>query len=132
MRRLTGITSDQENNVEKGKTTDVKNLTASTVTILSILSFCMWLTYVGTTERNAVLNRLINIENSIESLKNKGNLVTGGDLTLFCLRAQLINENWKCPIVDDKKGGIDRMDNMDATREVNKQQEAQNLTKPAK
>lgn len=79
---------------------DVKHLTVSLISMVSIIGFFMWLTYVGTNERAEMRNRLEAIEKNLISMHKElefNNAWKKDDHTLFCLRAQLINKGWVCP-----------------------------------
>lgn len=109
---------------------DVKHLTVSFVSMISIIGFFMWLTYVGTNERADMHSRLEVIEKNITSmsaqLKNTETW-SKNDHILFCLRSQLLNKGWLCPETDYnmKFGNLNQMNSSDLIQEIGKLEKEQ-------
>jgi Tfp pilus assembly protein PilE len=115
---------------------DVRTLTAPIITVISIIGFFMWLTYVGTSERADMRARIAVVESNQERFQNLekiilelkdivrdlqvnhkvGNNFSYTDYSIFCLKAQLMNGNWKCP--DLNGNSMNQLNDADITREL--------------
>lgn len=114
-------------NGTNNKSIDARSLTLPVITIISILGFVMWVTYVFTTEISAGRSRLTSIENTLIEVKSQIKLLgednsedkylTAHDITVFCLRAQLMNKDWRCPSID-KYNSLNRFNDTDIMREL--------------
>lgn len=110
---------------QKPKIVDIRNISLNTVTLVSIITFFIWLTFWGTNEWSRIgLNEqtlriikeeIILIKNELKELQrgkssDGSRYLTQGDLINFCLRAQLVNDNkWRCPSIkaNEVRGFID-------------------------
>lgn len=111
------------------KSIDARSLTLPVITIISILGFVMWVTYVFTTEIAAGRGRLTSIESTLIEVKSQikalgednseDKYLTAHDITVFCLRAQLMNKDWRCPSID-RYNSLNRFNDADILRELQK------------
>ena len=130
---------DEENHNQ----VDVNRLTAPVVTVIAIIGFFMWITYLGTAERGELRGRLTTLEQHIVEIKSdidalgkrdvSAGLISNNELSIFCLRAQLINKDWKCPSINHTYNNMNNFNEGDIVKEINRlQQGINNATVPDK
>jgi len=76
---------------EPNDTLDARNLHLPTLTIASVILFCVWITFVAMTEKSKFEARITHIENVL--LRD---LFTETDHRLWCLKTQIVNQGWVC------------------------------------
>jgi hypothetical protein len=120
--------SDHDHN-DESKTLDARNLTLPIITMISIIGFVIWATYMGTTvmlENRAELvdvkQALTEIKSEVQKLKIKedgpNREVTATDMAIFCLRAQIMNKEWRCPSVNHTYNSLNNLNNQDLILEI--------------
>jgi hypothetical protein len=116
-------------NDENQKAIDARALTLPIITMISIIGFVIWITYIGTQEITAGRNKLSSIENTLIELKDEIKNIksaskgpdrglTATDMAIFCLRAQILNKEWRCPSVNHSYDSLNQLNDSDILREI--------------
>jgi hypothetical protein len=115
------------------KPVDARALTLPIITMISIIGFFMWVTYIGTNQLSENKSKLTSIENTLVELKEEirnikssysnynsgpGKHLTPTDMAIFCLRAQIVNKDWRCPSVNHTYDTMNQMNDTDILREI--------------
>lgn len=85
---------------------DVRNISVPIAVIIAAISFAVWVTWEGAQVNTKIeklgenvyslTNTVDKIVEAIDPLK-RGTTWTAQDQTIWCLRTQISNPNWKCP-----------------------------------
>jgi len=84
--------------------------------ILGLLAFFCWITYVGVSTVARIDSREARLERMVEEIRtgdkrlrelveksiDRWESSLGKDRTIWCLRAQRLNPDWKCPKFDNR------------------------------
>lgn len=114
---------------DESKVLDARNLTLPIITMVSIIGFVIWITYVGTNLMSENRSRLITVENTLLELKteirnmkttSKGpdRALTITDMAIFCLRAQILNKDWRCPSVNHTYDSMNHLNDNELLLEI--------------
>ena len=134
------MTERNSNNSNRPSGIDARSLTLPVITIVSIIGFVMWVTYIGTSELAAGRSRLVGIENTLIVLNEKikalhsddtrKQYLTANDITVFCLRAQVLNKDWRCPSINHTYDNLNRLNHNEVLREIERLNRKDGETSP--
>lgn len=125
------MVSNHDHDHDEPKVIDARNLTLPIITMISIIGFVIWVTYIGTSEMSANKSKLVTIENTLLELKdeirnlktvNKGpdRGLTITDMAIFCLRAQILNKDWRCPSVNHSYDSMNHLNDNELLMEIDR------------
>ena len=125
---------DDHDHDENQSSFDIRKANIPVVMIFGIVGFFMWVTWVANNERNVLSNRLDSIESKLISMSEKikdlhlkepdyNAWISKYDFRLWCLEAQLMNPNFKCPAIQNVPGApgtLNKLNEGDILRELEK------------
>jgi hypothetical protein len=107
----------EDTDMDTDDSLDIRNLKVPLVTIVAIIGFFIWATWFGAGERGRLDNKIETLSQNVTTLadsvaklndyvhNSERNLRTDtwshSAHIIWCLKAQILNTNWKCPEAEE-------------------------------
>jgi len=135
------MVTNHSNHDDDPRSMDARNLTLPIITMISIIGFVIWVTYIGTTMMSENRAKLVTVENTLMELKeeirnmktlSKGpdRALTVTDMAIFCLRAQILNKDWRCPSVNHTYDSMNHLNDNELLMEIDRLNKRQGNLSP--